>query len=227
LRVLVVEDDPATRDLLVRRLEEELFRTDAVADGLEAEARADAGTFDVIVLDVVLPGHDGFSVCRRLRTRGVDTPILMLTGRQALHDRVRGLDVGADDFLAKPFAFEELLARLRALTRRGRTRTLDAVLRLGALELDQHTRVVKLNDAVVTVTATEYRLLEFLLLHAEAPVARGELAGHVWGDRADRQSNVIDVYISYLRKKLKPAGSPVIRTVRNFGYTLTRGPDQR
>jgi DNA-binding response OmpR family regulator len=149
----------------------------------------------------------------------------VLTGRQTLPDRVRGLDVGADDFLAKPFAFEELLARLRALTRRGRTRSLEAVLRLGPLELDQHDRVVKLNGSPVALAATEYRLLEFLLRHAEAPVTRAELAAHVWGDRGAGQSNVIDVYISYLRKKLKPAGSPMIRTLRNVGYVLTRGPD--
>ena len=224
MRVLVVEDDPATRDLLIRCLEEELFVAEAVADGLDVEERAGETAFDAIVLDVVLPGDDGFSVCRRLRIREVDTPILMLTGRQSIPDRVHGLDVGADDFLTKPFAFEELLARLRALTRRGRTRSLDATLRLGALELHQPDKVVKLNGSVLALAATEYRLLEFLLLHAERPVTRTDLATHVWSDRAVTRSNVIDTYICYLRKKLKPAGSPVIRTLRSMGYTLTRGP---
>jgi two-component system, OmpR family, response regulator len=220
MRILIVEDDAATRELLERRLREERFHADGVPDGQAAEARAEAGAFDAIVLDVVLPGHDGFAVCRRLRARGVDTPILLLTGRQTLDDRVRGLDAGADDYLAKPFAFEELLARLRALTRRGRTHQLSAVLRYGPVELDQHEKVVKVNEQVVMMTATEFRLLEYFLLRAEKPVTRDELARHVWG-AAGCESNVIDVYVSYLRKKLRPAGRPLVCTVRNFGYTLT------
>jgi two-component system OmpR family response regulator len=131
VRVLIVEDEAATRSLLERGLREELFHVEGVADATSAELRALSGAFDAIVLDVVLPDHDGFTVCRRLRTRGVDTPILLLTGRNGLADRVRGLDVGADDYLAKPFAFEELVARLRAVTRRGRSRHLAAVLSYG------------------------------------------------------------------------------------------------
>ena len=218
MRVLVVEDDPATRDVLQRGLREALVRVDAVGDSDAAEARAREGGFDAIVLDVMLPGHDGFAVCRRLRIRGVDTPILLLTGRQGLADRVRGLDAGADDFLGKPFALEELLARLRALTRRGRTRNLDAVLTYGPIELDQRLKSVKVHEQAVLLTATEFRLLEYLLRRAEGVVSRRELAEHVWGETPP-PSNVLDVYVSYLRRKLGSAGR-LLRTVRLAGYTL-------
>ena len=220
MRVLIVDDDPATRDVLVRGLQEELFCVEAVPDCGSAEQSATAGNFDAILLDVMLPDHDGFAVCRRLRIRGIDTPIMMLTGRHALADRVRGLDAGADDYLAKPFAFEELLARLRALTRRGRTRQLAAVLSYGPIELDQHQRIVTVNSLALILTATEFRLLEYLLRRAEGLVTRQELAEHVWGAEVPPESNVIDVYISYLRRKLGPAGS-LLRTVRGAGYTIT------
>jgi DNA-binding response OmpR family regulator len=222
MRVLIVEDDPATRDVLERGLREELFRVDAVADGATAEDRAASGSYDAVVLDVVLPGEDGFTVCRRLRTRAVDTPILLLSGRATLQDRVHGLDAGADDYLAKPFAFVELVARLRALTRRGRTHHLEAVLSCGPLELHQQDHVVRVDGAVVALTATEFRLLEYLLHRAEALVTREELARHVWGESAARPSNIVDVYVSYLRKKLGSAGR-LVRTVRGLGYTVRKG----
>jgi len=226
LRLLIVEDEAATRGLLERSLKEELFQVEAVADGTSAESRALAEPFDAIVLDVMLPDRDGFTVCRRLRTRGVDTPILFLSGRHGLADRVHGLDGGADDYLAKPFAFEELLARLRAITRRGRSRALDAVLSYGPIELDQRTRRVTVNGSAVLLSQMEFRLLEYLLLHAEQPVSRDDLARHVWDANEHGGSNVIDVYISYLRKRLAPAGS-LIRTVRRVGYTITRGRRSR
>jgi DNA-binding response OmpR family regulator len=222
VRVLIVEDDPATRSLLERRLQEESIRVDAVGDSEAAERTAAGGGFDAIVLDVVLPGHDGFDVCRRLRTRHIDTPILLLTGRHGVADRVRGLDAGADDYLAKPFALEELLARLRALTRRGRTRQLDAVLTCGPIAIRQHERLVLVHDEPVVLTGTEFRLLEYLVRRAGGLVTRGELAEHVWGGSTSPESNVIDVYISYLRKKLGTAGS-LVRTVRRVGYTLKQG----
>ena len=221
MRVLIVEDDPATRDLLERHLREQGIQVEAVADSQSGEASAATEVFDAIVLDVVLPGHDGFQVCRRLRARNIDTPILLLTGRLALDDRVRGLDAGADDYLVKPFALEELLARLRAVTRRGRSRQFTSVLSYGPVELDQNEKAVRVNGEAVTLTLTEFRLLEYLLLRAEKPVAREELARHVWGQTSGAPSNVVDVYISYLRKKLGPAGSALLRTVRNVGYTVT------
>jgi DNA-binding response OmpR family regulator len=219
VRVLVVEDDAGMRDVLERGLRAERFLVDAARDGLAAEDLLQRHRFDVIVLDVVLPGHDGFAVCRRVRQRGIDTPILLLTGRHQTADRVRGLDAGADDYLPKPFAFEELTARLRALTRRGRTRHLNAVLTYGPVQLDQHDRVVHVHDSQVSMTDTEFRLLEYLLLRAEKLVTRDELVQHVWGDGVGVDSNVITVYISYLRRKLKPADR-LLRTVRNVGYTL-------
>jgi DNA-binding response OmpR family regulator len=219
VRVLIVEDDAGMRDVLERGLRAEGFVVDGVRDGSAAEDLLQRHPFDVVVLDVVLPGHDGFTVCRRVRTRGIDTPILLLTGRSHTADRVRGLDAGADDYLAKPFAFAALMARLRALTRRGRTRNLSAVLSYGPVQLDQRDRVVTVHDSRVAMTDTEFRLLEYLLLRAEALVTRDELAQHVWGDEVSLDSNVINVYISYLRKKLKPADR-LLRTVRNVGYTL-------
>jgi len=222
VRVLIVEDDLRTRELLERGLKEERFHVEAVAEGLAAEERAASEGFDAIVLDVILPGHDGFAVCRRLRMRGVDTPILMLTGRHRVDDRVRGLDAGADDYLAKPFEFGELLARLRALTRRGRTRNLDAILKYGPIEFDQRDRTATVNGTPVVLSTTEQRLLEYLLRRAERPVTREQLVQHVWGNTLKRDSNAVDVYVSYLRKKLFPAGT-LVRTVRGVGYTLSKG----
>jgi len=224
VRVLIVEDEACTRGLLERGLREELFHVEGVGDATAAETRAIAGGFDAIVLDVMLPDRDGFSVCRRLRTRGVDTPILLLTGRNGLADRVHGLNAGADDYLAKPFAFEELLARLRAVTRRGRSHQLGSVLSSGPIELDQETREVTVDGVSIVLSNTEYRLLHYLLLHAGASVSRDDLARRVWGADDDSRSNVIDVYISYLRKRLGPAG-PLIRTLRGRGYTImAEGP---
>ena len=220
VRVLIAEDDRATRELLERGLQEESFRVEAVGDGTSAEARAVDGVFDAIVLDVLLPDHDGFAVCRRLRTRGIDTPILLLTGRGGVKDRVRGLDAGADDYVAKPFAFEELVARLRAVTRRGRTRQLETVLSFGPVELDPRVRTVTVSGAPVLTSHTEFRLLELLMMRAEQVVSRDELCQRVW-DRDSNGSNVIDVYVSYLRKKLGPAGA-MVRTVRRGGYVLTK-----
>jgi DNA-binding response OmpR family regulator len=222
VRLLIVEDEAATRGLLERALREELFHVDAVADGTSAESRAFAEAYDAIVLDVMLPDHDGFTVCRRLRTRGIDTPILFLTGRQGLADRVHGLDGGGDDYLAKPFAFEELLARLRAIMRRGRSQQLGAVLSYGPLALDQRSRRVTVDSTSVLLSDTEFRLLQYLLGHAEQLVSRDDLARHVWNADGSTRSNVIDVYISYLRKRLGRAAS-LIRTVRGVGYTIAGG----
>ena len=226
VRVLIVEDEAGTRGLLERGLREELFQVEGVGNATAAESRALDGHFDAIILDVMLPDRDGFNVCRRLRTRGVDTPILLLTGRTNLADRVRGLDVGADDYLAKPFAFEELLARLRAVTRRGRSRHLQAVLSYASIELDQQTRSVKVDEQPIVLSNMEFRLLHYLLLHADTPVSRAELTMHVRDTDGGDRSKVIDVYISYLRKLLGPAGS-LIQTVRGFGYTLSAGRASR
>ena len=217
----MVEDDAATRDVMARALREEGLRVEIAADARAAEEQARAGGFDAILMDVVLPDIDGFTLCRRLRARGDDTPILLLTGRDRLDDIVRGLDAGADDHLAKPLAIAELLARLRAVTRRGRTRQGTAVLRCGAIAFDQADRTLTVGTAAVAATPTELRLVEYLLRRAGHTVSREELARHVWGGSVPEESNVVDVYIGYLRRKLEGRGLPrLIHTRRGEGYML-------
>jgi DNA-binding response OmpR family regulator len=224
MRLLVVEDDPTISHFLVKGLREDQHLVDLAEDGEAGEAQALAGEYDAILLDVMLPGQDGFEVCRRLRAQGVDTPILMVTARDTVGDRVRGLDTGADDYLLKPFAFDEVVARLRALTRRGRTASLSSVLQAGPLTLDQEAHQAAVGGVAVPLTATEYRLLEYLMRRAGTIVSRDQLAEHVWGGEYDPCSNLADVYVGYLRRKL--AGTPAadrIRTIRGLGYMLSRG----
>jgi DNA-binding response OmpR family regulator len=197
---------------------------DLAEDGDAGEAQALAGEYDAILLDVMLPGQDGFEVCRRLRAQGVDTPILMVTARDTVGDRVRGLDTGADDYLLKPFAFDEVVARLRALTRRGRTASLSSVLQAGPLTLDQEAHQAAVDGVSVPLTATEYRLLEYLMRRAGTIVSRDQLAEHVWGGEYDPCSNLADVYVGYLRRKLAgTSAADRIRTIRGLGYMLSRG----
>lgn len=226
--MLVVEDDPTISRFLVRGLREENYVVDLAEDGDAAERMAADAVYDVIVLDVLLPGVDGFELCRRFRRDGLDTPVLMLTARDAVPDRITGLDAGADDYLVKPFVFDELLARLRALTRRGRTKLLDATLSYGPLVMHTDTHRVLADGHPVELSATEYRLLEHLLRHAEAIVSRDQLAEHVWGGDYDPFSNVADVYIGYVRRRLRDAGlaRSVIHTVRGMGYMLKDQPDR-
>jgi len=222
VRILVVEDDAAISRFVVSGLREEHYLVDLAEDGLAAEQMVHDGSYDAIVLDLLLPRLDGVSFCRRLRGAGVDTPVLMLTARDAVSDRIQGLDAGADDYLVKPFAFDELLARLRALTRRGRTRQLDRTLSYGPLVMDTSAHLVSASGHAVDLSATEYRLLEHLLRHAETIVSREQLAEHVWGGDYDPFSNIADVYIGYLRRKIRAAGIdvPLIHTVRGMGYML-------
>ncbi len=222
MRVLVVEDDPAISRFVVRGLREEHYRVDLAEDGVTAERLATAEAYDVIVLDVQLPLTNGFTLCRSLRRDGIDTPVLMLTARDSVADRVEGLDAGADDYLVKPFAFDELLARLRALTRRGRTRQFDATISYGPLTLNAASHLAHAAGHALDLSATEYRLLEHLLRHPETIVSRDQLADHVWGGDYDPFSNVADVYVGYLRRKLRAAGvdEPLIHTVRGMGYML-------
>ena len=227
----MVEDDPTISRFLVRGLREENYVVDLAEDGDSAGRLAADSLYDIIVLDVLLPGIDGFELCRRLRDDGIDTPILMLTARDAVPDRIAGLDAGADDYLVKPFVFDELLARIRALTRRGRTKQLDSSLAYGPIVMHTDTHRVQADGREVTLSATEYRLLEHLLRHAEAIVSRDQLAEHVWGGDYDPFSNVADVYIGYLRRRFRDAGltRPIIHTVRGMGYMLKdqqqTGPD--
>jgi DNA-binding response OmpR family regulator len=223
MRVLVVEDDPEISRFVVRGLTEERYVVDLVEDGASAVELACAEEYDAIVLDLMLPEVDGFQVCRQLRARDVDVPIIMVTARDALSDRVNGLDGGADDYMVKPFAFEELLARLRALGRRGRSRQLTHVLRYGPVALDPVAHTATVDDRPLNLTATEYRLLEFLIRRAEAIVTRDQLAQHVWGGEYDPLSNNADVYVGYVRRKLHAlTPEPLIHTARGLGYMLKR-----
>lgn len=220
MRILVVEDQPKMRALLQDGLADGGHTVDTVPDGSQALIAAATSTFDAIVLDVMLPDLDGYEVVRILRARGDRTPVLMLTARDAVRDRVTGLDLGADDYLVKPFAFVELLSRLRALVRRGDVAR-PGVLRSGELELDPLTHRVDYAGVPVELSAREFSLLEHLLRHRGHVLARASLIEHVWGYAYDGRSNVVDVYVRYLREKLdRRFGIDLLRTVRGVGYQL-------
>lgn len=223
MRVLVVEDDPEISRFMVRGLTEEGYLVDLVTDGSSALDMVVAEEYDAVVLDLMLPDVDGFEVCRRMRADGLDVPVIMVTARDAVTDRITGLDCGADDYVVKPFAFEELLARLRALGRRGRNRHLTNQLTYGPIVVDSQAHTVTAAGKPVSLTATEYRLLEFLVRRAESIVTRDQLAQHVWGGEYDPLSNNGDVYVGYVRRKLQSATpEPLIHTVRGLGYILKR-----
>ena len=216
MRALVVEDQPKLASLIQRGLSEEGYAVDVAPDGPQALVRATATEYDVIVLDVMLPGLDGFEVCRRLRAQTVQSPVLMLTARDGVDDRIAGLDLGADDYLTKPFVFDELVARLRALTRRGALER-TPVLEVGALRLDPRTKQVWRGDEEVELSAKEFALLETFMRHPGQVLSRFELLEHAWDFAYENRSNVVDVYVRYLRQKL---GASTIETVRGAGYRL-------
>lgn len=222
MRVLVVEDEERIARFLKKGLEEESYAVDVVGDGFAALDWVAGATYDLILLDVMLPGLNGFEVCRLLRQRGVGTPILMLTARDDVDDRVSGLDAGADDYLPKPFAFKELLARMRALTRRAAaTATSDTVLELADLQLDTVTHRARRGEREMELTSKEYALLEYLLRHPRRPLSRTLIRESVWGYDYYGASNVVDVYVRHLRQKLEARGeAPLIHTVRGVGYKI-------
>jgi two-component system, OmpR family, response regulator len=222
MRVLIVEDHERMADLLRRGLGEEGYAVDVVSTGRDASWMATENDYDAIVLDVVLPDGDGFEVCRRIRGREQWAPIIMLTARDAVEDRVRGLDAGADDYLVKPFSFEELLARVRALIRRGpgERRT---VLAVDDLVLDPAERRAERAGTPVHLTAKEFALLEYFLRHPGEVLSRSTLIEHVWDFAFEADSNVVDVHVSALRQKIdRPFGRDSIETVRGAGYRLRR-----
>jgi len=224
MRVLVVEDDPRILEFIRKGLEEEGHAVDVARDGDEALDWPAVVDFDAIVLDIMLPGRDGIEVCRTLRTRGVRTPILMLTARDTVEDRVAGLDSGADDYLVKPFAFAELLARLRALLRREPV-LLGTTLTVADLSLDTSTRQVSRAGQPVTLTNKEHALLEYLMRHPNQVLTRTMIAEHVWNFYFDTGTNVIDVHIRYLRRKIDdPHDLKLIQTVRGAGYRISADP---
>jgi two-component system, OmpR family, response regulator MprA len=220
MKVLVVDDEPAVRDALRRALTLEGYEVDLAEDGIEGVTAAATRGPDAIVLDILMPGLDGLEVCRRIRESGDRTPILMLTARDEVQDRVAGLDAGADDYLAKPFALEELHARLRALVRRSTGSEAD-VLRFGDLALDTRTREVTRDGRPIDLTRTEFSLLELFLLNPRQVLSRAQIFDRVWGYDFGPSSNALEVYIGYLRRKLEAGGERrMIHTVRGVGYAL-------
>jgi two-component system OmpR family response regulator len=218
MRVLVVEDDARMAAAIGRGLRYEGLIVDVVADGVEALARIGAIEYEAVVLDVMLPGMDGVETCRRLRAQAHWVPVLMLTARDAIEDRVRGLDGGADDYMTKPFSLAELTARLRALARRGQVER-PAVLEVGELRLDPATRQVSLDGDPVELSAREFTLLEAFMRRPGQVLTQGQLLDAAWDAGYEQRSNVVEVYVRYLRRKL---GADVIETVRGAGYRLRR-----
>jgi DNA-binding response OmpR family regulator len=221
MKLLLVEDDPNISHFLLKGLREHQHVVDLAESGPAGLDQAGHADYDVLVLDLMLPGLDGFSLCRELRRQDIAAPVLILSARDQVRDRVRALDCGADDYLVKPFAFEELLARLRALDRRGRNRQTSRLLSYGPITIDPVNHRVTVSGQVLTLTATEYRLLEYLVRRAEAIVTRDQMAEYVWGGDYDPASNVADVYVGYVRRKLMAMRpQPLIHTVRGLGYML-------
>ena len=225
MRILVVEDERKVAAFVRQGLVEEGHAVEVAADGAAAlEAVADGPPFDLVVLDVMLPKRDGLDVLKSLRTLRIQTPILLLTARDGVADKVAGLDAGADDYLAKPFAFEEFLARVRALLRRGRGRA-EPVLRVADLSLDPATRAVLRGGRRLSLTAREYALLEYFLRNVGRVLTRPMITQHVWGMDWDPESNIVDVYVGYLRRKVDADGEPrLLQTVRGAGYMLSAEP---
>jgi two-component system OmpR family response regulator len=222
VRVLVVEDDVKMAALLQRGLREEGHAVDVARTGTDAVWMGEAAEYDAIVLDLMLPGLDGASVCRRWRERGVWAPVLMLTARDAVEDRVAGLDAGADDYLSKPFAFAELLARLRALARRGVAER-PALVEVGGLRLDPATRQVWRGETEIRLSSKEFALLETFMRRPGQVLSRLQLLEHAWDYAYENRSNVVDVYVRYLRERIdRPFGRSSIETVRGAGYRLRR-----
>jgi two-component system copper resistance phosphate regulon response regulator CusR len=232
MRLLVVEDDTHLAELLARGLREQHYAVDVAADGEQALYQAAVTEYDALVLDVGLPRRSGLDVCRELRRRGSRVPVLLLTARDAVQDRVAGLDSGADDYLVKPFALDELYARLRALLRRGHELR-PPTLVVADLEVDTGTRRARRAGRDLALTGKEYAMLEYLARHAGRVVGRAELSEHVWDENHDPASNAIEVYVNRLRKKVDaPGGAPLIHTRRGAGYLLavadagsSEGPD--
>ncbi|MCA1690301.1 MAG: response regulator transcription factor [Actinobacteria bacterium] len=220
-QILVVDDEPAVRQALARALSLERYGVALAADGFEALERLSAERFDVVVLDVSMPQISGLEVCRRLRAAGDRTPVLMLTARDGIDDRVAGLDAGADDYLVKPFALRELMARVRALLRRRRADEPGSVLAFGDLSLDLLAHEARRGQLRIELTRTEFSLLEVFLRHPRQVLTRSAIFEHVWGYDFGAASNTLGVYIGYLRRKTEEGGAPrLLHTVRGVGYVL-------
>ncbi|CAN5589057.1 response regulator transcription factor [soil metagenome] len=224
MRLLLVEDEIELASLIRRVLMRERYDIDVVHDGEEGLDLALSGAYDGIILDRMLPRIDGLAICGQLRNHRIDTPVLILSALRDLGERVEGLDVGADDYLGKPFAFEELTARVRALTRRNARPLLPSVLSAANIELHTERREVRVDNKVVDLTPTEFTMLEYLMRNAGQAMSRDQILEQVWGYDADPEGNVVDLYIHYLRRKLKNGRRKApIETVRGVGYTIRAG----
>ncbi len=222
MRLLLVEDEPRVAHFISKGLREQSYAVDVSADGEDALYRVAISDYDVIILDVMLPKKDGFAVCSELRQQGIRTPVIMLTARDDVDDRVLGLDNGADDYLVKPFEFKELLARVRALLRRKSHDLRNDILQVSDLVLNTANHTAARSGAPINLTTKEYALLEFFVLHSGQLLGRDEIAEHVWDENFDPASNVIDVYVRRLRRKIDEGFSPqLIHTRRGAGYLLT------
>ncbi|MBF0121316.1 MAG: response regulator transcription factor [Desulfobacterales bacterium] len=220
MRVLLVDDDKKFCEVLKRGLEENSYAVDCVYNGEDGENFAESVEYDLVILDIMMPKKDGLEVCRYLRTKYINTPILMLTGKDTVDDRVKGLDAGADDYIVKPFAFNELLARVRALLRReGMSKT--STLKVGNLVLNTITREVFWKEKLIDLTTKEYIILEYLMRHPNAIVTRAMIENHSWDFEFDSMSNLVDVYIRRIRQKIDPEeGKVLIQTIRGTGYRI-------
>jgi DNA-binding response OmpR family regulator len=224
MKILIVEDDRKISEALRVGLTEEKFVVDTASDGETGEFMASTNFYDLIILDILLPKKDGFEVCRDLRRDGVQTPILMLTARDETADKIKGLDIGADDYLTKPFVFVELLARVRALLRRGPA-VQKMMIEYENISVDTQGHTVIVNKKPIELTAKEYCLLEYFIHHPGRVLSREQLADHVWGANYDPFSNVVEVYINYLRKKIDTdLDFKLIHTLRGLGYMFKRKP---
>ncbi len=220
MRILIIEDEKRIASFIERGLKEERYVVDSAYTGEKGMFLAEVNPYDLIILDIMLPDIDGISICKRLRDAGISVPILMLTAKNRVQDKVLGLDSGADDYLTKPFAFEEFLARVRALLRKNREEKI-TTLRIADLELDQISHTVKRADQVIALANKEYSLLEYLMLNANQVVTRTMISEHVWNEDFDTLTNVFDVYIHRLRSKVdKGFASQLIHSVRGVGYVL-------
>ncbi len=220
MRILMVDDDQKLCDVLKRGLVEEAYAVDCVHNGEDGEYYAESSPYDLIILDIMLPKQNGIDVCRNLRRKKIKTPILMLTAKDTVEDRVKGLDTGADDYLVKPFAFSELLARVRALLRRDAS-SKTAELKAGDLVLNTVTRQVTWQQNQLDLTTKEYAILEYLMRNPGAVITRGMIEEHAWNYDFDSISNLVDVYIRRIRQKIHPEqGKNIIRTIRGTGYRL-------
>jgi len=221
MRILLVEDEPSAARFIAKGLREATYAVDIASDGGAASEQCQQNDYDAVILDVMLPGKDGLTLCREIRKAGLDVPVLMLTARDAVEARVQGLDAGADDYLTKPFDFRELLARVRALTRRDRRPLAPERLEVGEIAIDVAGQRVWSRGTEVALTSREYALLEYLARRAGEVVGRADIAEHVWDEHYDAFSNVVDVYVQRLRRKLDTPDEPsLIRTRRGQGYQL-------